>query len=77
MELGAAPNCSGSSHVRIANTDVLVGIKVNYSRSRVSIGTLPVFFFVVWGRHSGVVVRVSDQSEPSAADNTTLMIHDR
>ncbi|OQR79270.1 exosome complex component RRP42-like [Tropilaelaps mercedesae] len=27
LELGAAPNCSGSSHVRIANTDVLVGIK--------------------------------------------------
>ncbi|XP_022659946.1 exosome complex exonuclease RRP42-like isoform X2 [Varroa jacobsoni] len=38
MELGAAPNCSGSSHVRIANTDVLVGIKVNYSRSRAEIG---------------------------------------
>lgn len=27
MELGTAPNCSGSSHVRIANTDVLVGVK--------------------------------------------------
>lgn len=31
LELGAAPNCSGSSHVRIANTDVLVGIKAEIS----------------------------------------------
>uniref|UniRef100_A0A131XFS0 Ribosomal RNA-processing protein 42 n=1 Tax=Hyalomma excavatum TaxID=257692 RepID=A0A131XFS0_9ACAR len=27
LETGLVPNCSGSSHVRLANTDILVGIK--------------------------------------------------